>query len=302
MKVLILIMSADVEPSIRNERTIFDTYVKYYNDNKNMFKHEYDFIAYKGNKTEVYKDNNILYLTSPDDIKNTFNKTIEAFNYIKDFEFDFIIRVNTSTYINMFILDSYIEEFNKDIIYCNMICTYYKSSLYHNEMFPRGDAYIIHKELFTNILNYYNTFNIYDVIDDGVDIADDSLFGIILSNYFNHQTHNHIKLLEYSFIPYTIDNLDTFLIKKGALVIFSRLKTVPIDEGYSGYSWDDNGYRLDDVKKFKILNSYIYNTKNVKSNIIFNNGADDKFVIDYDNSLHAISFNNLVNLLNMNTN
>ena len=302
MKVLVLIMSGNMQPALRNEAAIFDTYVKSYNDNKDLFNHEYEFMSYRGGYSDVKLNNNILELTSPDDISGTFQKTMDAFNYIKNYEFDYLIRVNISAYINLFILDNYIETFNKDKIYCNAICTYYNSIKYKNEMFPRGDAYIIHKELFNNILNFYTDFNVYDNIDDGVDNPDDSLFGILLSNYFNHQTHNHIQLLNYSFIPQPIQYIDPYTFKLGALTIFSRLKTCPSTESHSGYSWNDNEYRLHDVVKFKSLNKYIFDVKNGNTSILFGNENDDKFTININNEIVFASFNTIKNLLNGNDN
>lgn len=287
-----------MQPSLRNEDAIFNTYIKSYNDNKDIFKHEYHFLSYRGGYSDVVLDNNILKLTSLDDIENTFNKTIEAFKYIKDFNFDYLIRVNISTYINLFILDEYIEELNKNLIYCNTVCTYYNSIKYKNEMFPRGDAYIIHKELFNKLLDFYYNFNINDYIDNGVDNTDDSMFGVVLSNYFNHKTHNYIQLLNYSFIPECIENLNSYNFKLSALTIFSRLKTVPPNEKCSGYSWEDNEYRKHDIIKFRMLNKYIFDIKNRKTRILFDNGTRNNFIISENGKLYSASFSTLFNILN----
>lgn len=294
MKALVLIMSANCQPALRNEETIFNTYVKSYNDNKDLFSTEFIFIAYKGNYNEVKLNNNVLQLTSPDDIKNTFNKTLEAFEYIRNIDFDYLIRVNISTYVNLFLLDKELQNFDKNKIYCNAVCTYYNSNILKNEVFARGDAYIIHKKLLFNILKCNDIDNL---IDKGVDNTDDSMFGVLCSKYFNNKTHNNIVLLNYSFIPHMIQYINSYDIKKSACIIFTRLKTCP-PYTHSGYSWDDNEYRLHDVYKFKYINNYIFNVKNKNSNIIYDDNNKRAFLANVDNKLYEVKFSDIIKMNN----
>lgn len=295
MNVLIMIMGCNCEPGARNIEAILNTYIKSYYNNKNLFKHNYDFIVYKGGFSEVKLNNNILHLTSPDDIKSTFMKTLEAFRFVENYNFDYIVRINISTYLNLFMLDNSIELFDKNNIYCNAICVYTDSLKYKNFIFPRGDAYIMHKDLFLNILN-----NQYDPYSDdlyGIDNTDDSMFGLLCNNYFKNDLHNHIKLLRYAFIPYEYDKIDNYYIKLSACVIFSRIKTCPPNT-HSGYSWEDNIYRLHDVKKFNILNIYNYNVKNTNIDIIFDDNDDREFYIrNNDNGYDPVTFNNIKKML-----
>lgn len=295
MKILIMIMSAGKQPALRNEEAIFNSYIKSYDENKSLFKHTYDFVTYKGGYNEVHINNRQMYLTSPDDIESTFIKTLEAFDIIKDYDYDYLIRVNISTYVNLFLIDKEIENLNKNFIYCNAICTYYKSSKLLNQVFPRGDAYIIHKDLLFNILNCKN--NIDDLIDNGVDPMDDSMFGVLCAKYFSNKTHNHIKLLEYSFIPQMITALDIMEVKKSAYTFFTRLKTCPPDS-YSGYSWDDNQYRIHDQYKFNFINDYVYKIKNTNTSMIYSNNKDRCFHINHNDRIEMISFDNLIQLHN----
>ena len=298
MNVLILIMGCNCNPGARNIDAIFNTYIKSYNDNKNLFNHNYDFIVYKGDYSEAKLNNNVLQLTSPDNIESTYNKTIEAFNYIKNFEFDYIIRVNISTYINLFVLDNYIETFKNDIIYCNSICTYFDSIKYKNFIFPRGDAYIMHKSLFEKILDVLTYYNPYDDDLTGIDNTDDSMFGLLCNKYFEKNLQNHIQILNYSFIPQMVNEITNYNIKLSALSIFSRLKTCPHNT-HSGYSWDDNLYRLHDVKKFELLNVSMFILKN-RIGLIYNDNLDENsyFIKNDNNEFEFVSFNYIRKMLN----
>lgn len=288
-----------MQPSIRNVDTMFNTFIKFYNDNKEMFKHNYHFIQYKGSYDEVELNNNTLYLTSPDDISSSYNKTLEAFEYIYNLnKYDYIIRINISTFINMFALDYLIDKANPDKIYCNAICTYYNSEKYLNNVCPRGDAYIIHKSLLEKIINTSKTYNPQND-KDGIENADDVMLGLVLLKIFNNKTYEHIQLLNYNFVPNV--NISVYNYKLCGLCVFSRLKTCPPDT-ISNYSWDDNEYRKFDVIKLEKFNDYIKQYKNFFSNYKFVNlFCDDRTFPFYDKhtkSITMLEFSNIIDYLN----
>lgn len=64
--------------------------------------------SYIGDNKEKYinEDTKTIYLTSPDAYDYTYIKTIEAFEFVNDnnFEYDFLVRINTSEFINIKLL------------------------------------------------------------------------------------------------------------------------------------------------------------------------------------------------------
>ena len=69
-----------------------------------------------GNKTEL--NNDILTVACEDDLKSTFKKTYFALDYIdKNLDYDIIFRTNTSTYINGYLLNLFIDNIYLDKYY-----------------------------------------------------------------------------------------------------------------------------------------------------------------------------------------
>ena len=269
MNCCILIMGCNKQPSIRNVDMMFDTFVKFYNDNEQMFNHNYHFIQYKGGYDKVELNNNTLYLTSPDDISSSYNKTLEAFEYIYSLnKYDYIIRINISTFINMFALDTLISNANSDIIYCNAVCSNVNSEKFLNTISPRGDAYIFHKSILEKIINISKNYNPQLDNINGIENVDDVMLGLLLLKIFNNQLHNHIQLLNYNFVPYNIINQNEY--KMCVLFVFTRLKTCPPNTLTSDYSWSDNEYRKYDIIKLKAFNDYINTNKEFFKSYKFN--------------------------------
>lgn len=142
-----MIMSAAVEPAVRNT----DAILRYIADDcadmarRGELAHEYVFYPYvsDGGKSGVYPimghDNCFRLVTSaPDDIYGTFEKTVEAYRTMPK-DFDFVVRINISCYINIRMLDSIIGSANPDFIYCNAVNTVISSYKYSNLIYPRGD-------------------------------------------------------------------------------------------------------------------------------------------------------------------
>ena len=143
---------------------------------KNISKHKY------------IKDEHKLILRCEDDIDNTFKKTYYAFNIAnKIFEYDYIFRTNTSTYVNIELLNSFIQQLDNDEIL-------WTSELYsiNNSFCPypfylhgRGNGLIISKKLIDIILNYGKSF-LY------LEKCDDWLIGNILNTYWINHNKNYI--------------------------------------------------------------------------------------------------------------
>jgi len=87
--------------------------VHYTGDNNLDFK-ELDYI---GNNSNEY-----LYVNASNDYKNISLKTLLAFEEVyKNFEFDYIFRTNTSSFINLRKLKTYIDENKKNLDYSGIV-------------------------------------------------------------------------------------------------------------------------------------------------------------------------------------
>lgn len=314
MRCCVLIMGCKVNPGNRNMKAIHDTYIASYFKNKNLFKNEYEFYFYDGGNdvfsVEKYYDYaNIIHCSSGDGINSTFEKTIESFEWItSNKNFDWVVRVNISTYINLFYLDVFLQKCDINNVYANRFNCYINNYNYLNDCYPRGDAYILSFNKIKQIVEVSKKYSIREELSDGkTDLVDDVLIGALLIKTFDDLYINHYKLLNYTFLPYLLYNLTKDDIVLSANTIFTRVKTIPPDNFYSGYGWEDNKYRNDDVLKIKLINTVIYNNKNIykgKEDLIIKNCILEKYNKDIyykkdfiNNEISVMSFNELINYI-----
>lgn len=284
MKIAILILSANTEICDRNKNAIVDTYVNQLFSKER--EHEYNVFFYSGDAVDEYinhdHDNKFscISLTAKDDIYNTFEKTIDAFKAVYEYnDYDYIIRCNISAFINVELLDAVMSSATKGFIYCNAINTVITNIEYLNDIYPRGDFYIIGRDDVKGVIEKSSVF--YGKYNDfvGLDHVDDVLVGMSYILYKGDSYYDYIKSLIYNYIPCTMEQgFDINSISPYA--ICSRVKTLPPDVSYSGYSWEDNVYRLDDVKKMHTLSEY---TKGLK----YERGDINKLVIPDDKTRHT---------------
>lgn len=312
-------MGCKINPGLRNMEAIYNTYITSYFTNRDDFIGEYDFYFYDGGNdvftVEKYKEYaNIIHCTSDDGLFGTFEKTIESFNYIVDNKnYDWIIRVNISTYINLYYLDIFLQNANKDKVYANKFNAYLHNYNYLNDCYPRGDAYILSFERLKKVVTSQKYFDIRKEFDDGkTDLVDDILIGALLLNTFDNLYVEYYELLNYTYNPYTLNYINKDILNISFNTIFTRLKTIPLNQ-ISGYSWDDNEYRKMDIEKFNIINNFVYNNKEVykkcdnaiiMKNCIYTN--KDKKDIPYINTstltngiLYTCSFNDIKEIVKL---
>lgn len=252
MKIAVLLMSSNVEPSCRNVEAFKDTVVRYCETNVSSLNHEYRFFIYR------YSDNDTMYVDSnyptvtyieyvgEESVYSTFEKTYSAFGSVKDvYHPDLYVRVNISTHINIPLLDAVIDKLDYDSVYCNKINNFINpSSEYFGYVYPRGDFMILSSKYVSMVLENGDSLLGVNGFSSGVDHVDDCLIGVCLckSDPYYYQK---LKTLKYNFEPephICTERCDPY-------AIATRLKTVPRDL-VSGYSWDDNVHRLHDVGKF----------------------------------------------------
>ena len=262
MKILVMMMCANIQPSIRNLDAFVDSVVKPYNEHIDEYSNDFHFCAYYSSREkcdDVWLDDKTnefieVYGVNEDEgIYRTYEKTYKMFKYACDnMQFDLIVRINVSMWLNLRLLDEVCSQFKDDVVYCNAINTCINgSSEYVNDLYPRGDLMIMQRSVVQGIVKVggkymYEDANLNKRI--GVDHVDDCIIGICLIDLYGREYFKHIIPLRYNYCP----DSNIVLNKFDEFAIGSRLKSSPTDI-HSGYSWDDNDYRLNDVTKFNEL-------------------------------------------------
>lgn len=111
-------------------------------------------IYYQGGD-ETKFENSILTLECEDDLKWIYKKTYLALQYIyNNFDFDFIFRTNTSTYINTYLLNLFIDNiydstkyYGSDLYSLSEACAPYPLSIYR-----RGNGILYSKDDIVTLL------------------------------------------------------------------------------------------------------------------------------------------------------
>lgn len=118
---------------------------------------------YEGGYKESYRDKSTIYLTESDDYANITKKTIEAFSYcIDNFDFDYIFRTNSSSYVNKYKLLEWLSDKPLNNFYSGII------GVHNNIKYASGSGYSISKDLVEKILKNKNLIDINDYDDISV--------------------------------------------------------------------------------------------------------------------------------------
>ena len=97
MKVLFLVQSCNQERYIKEEQIIRETWGKYIRKNCDLY-------FYRGWADITIVDGDVILIKCDDSLNGTFLKTLYAFQIFSEYDYDFIVRSNTSTYINVDLL------------------------------------------------------------------------------------------------------------------------------------------------------------------------------------------------------
>lgn len=274
MKVAILILSTTNEPSTSNVAAMKDTFISYCDKNADKFKHEYTFFEYYGildndskiddtiiSSDNVIKESNNFYkieLVSEDGIYNTFEKTVAAFEKANELDnYEWFVRINISTYLNVPLLDKIIGYLDNTIIYSSVVNTYITDEKYFNDIYPRGDFYMFSKYTYNKVSKYFSKYvfdikNYRTIFDNTVPHVDDCLMGLCIIEALGNNYYEKLKTLTYNFLPRGTD-----ITRFNKYALASRVKTIPPGLNYSGYSWDDNKHRRCDIEKIKRIHEIV---------------------------------------------
>lgn len=158
-KVIILSMSCNQERYINEENAIRQTW------GKDILEGKYDNIEllfYRGGASITHLENNVLYCPTGDEVYNTYKKSIECFKWlVENREFDYIIRTNTSTYINIDAILQFLDFNIDENIMCGPSLVMNKGSNYIP--FLSGHYLIFSKKVINTLLKNEHD---YDGIDD----------------------------------------------------------------------------------------------------------------------------------------
>lgn len=192
-KILILSMSCQHEFFLEQENVVRETWAKPIIEGK---YENIKFLLYRGGyeKNSYSKNECCLKLNVEDDIQHTFKKTYFALSMaFKNFgEFDYVFRTNTSTYVNVELLNAYIQQLEDDeSLYSGDI--YSLSELkcpYPLSLTCRGNALIMSKKIVERILKHgigylYRT-----------DQADDACISTILNSWWIENGQDYKKYLK----------------------------------------------------------------------------------------------------------
>lgn len=185
-KGVILVMSCNQERFINEEIIIKKTWGKAILEGKypNLFIY-----FYRGGEELIYnEDEHLLLIDCNDDLSNTFIKTQKALKWVENniIDFDYIIRVNTSTYINIKAILSFLEMDNIDD---EMLCGNGLIINNSNKSIPflRGQFLIMPKKIVSVLVQDKN-------IKKGVDDAAISV--VLYGKYGNKYLKEHCREID----------------------------------------------------------------------------------------------------------
>ena len=175
-------MSCNIERYINEEHIIRKTW------GKRIIEGKYDNIEllfYRGNSDEIFiDDKNVLHLVSDDSYSGTFIKTEDALKWcLENKEFDYIIRTNTSTYINIDAIEQFLklENIKEDVLYGPHMTV----DCVHNKLTYLGGHFLIISKNMVDIITKYN-------VKEG--FVDDVGIGAIMYTHFGQNKMGQRRL------------------------------------------------------------------------------------------------------------
>jgi hypothetical protein len=153
MNILILVLSVDDQ----------NFYTNLYKKQKDTWDSEIvdgvKTMYYFGNAEDNFINKENIYINTKEELMLCGYKTLKAFELIKNLEFDYIFRTNSSSYIDKKLLLEFIKDKPKENFYSGVVGDY------HGLPFASGSGYFLSKDLLNYILENKNQWN-HQVIDD----------------------------------------------------------------------------------------------------------------------------------------
>jgi len=152
MKILILILACKLPTYLRLECAIDRTWNSIAHANINTY-------YYYGNSDTEYHDYRNIYLQSREDLSYATHRTLRCFDYcLNNFDFDYILRTNCSSYINKSLLYDFVKTLPKTV-YAGVV------GVHNGTQFASGAGMLISKNNIEYLVKNKDCINM-NLIDD----------------------------------------------------------------------------------------------------------------------------------------
>ena len=243
-RILILAMSCNDQFFADQVEVIKNTWAKPIIEGK---YENIDFMYYTGSLEKHSYDTKTkhLNLRCEDNIDNTFKKTYYAFSLLRSneetFNYDYIFRTNTSTFVNVELLDAFVQSLTDDsILWCSELYSlsegFVPRPLY---LYGRGNGILFSKKLVDLVLKEGLPFLYLEKCDDWI-------IGNILNSYWIKQGESYLKHIKsykhgwfrcigtkaengHSICPYYNDNTDFNFLKQFITIQIKRYREREIE-------------------------------------------------------------------------
>ena len=227
---IILIISSDNLDVYKTMKQISQQYLTLFNDKIKFF-----YLECQNQQCDVYEIDDTLYFNGEEALIPTiYNKTIKGLEYINQFEYDFVMRTNLSSFLNVYNILNFINLLPKNNFAGGYLCF---------NAFISGTGIFMSKDVATILINNINDTHIHD----------DVLISRILQ-------YNNIKLTDMDAYNYNIVYLinDTFD------------ENIKINDNILYYRIRNDANRNVDLLYFNLLLKKIYILNSPKTFIEFN--------------------------------
>lgn len=238
-------MSCDKDFFIQQEFVIENTWLKLAENFPNI-----DYLIYRGGDSFNFdEERHLLQLCCEDDIDNTFKKTYLALNFVSsNFEYDYIFRTNTSTFVNVDLLNSFIQTIDtENIIWTSELYSLKESPCpYPYMIYGRGNGIILSKNIIKRIL--HNGLNILYL-----KAHDDWGIGLVLNSEYMSNNLNYLDFIKsythgwYKSVNVQYDNghsLCTYSNMNNSFDFLKKFITIQIKNYEDRYKENESHYEL----------------------------------------------------------
>ena len=228
-KIVLLVMSCN-DPVLKTCTEILDITL-----GKEAANYGVKYLTYTGGHNEASIVDGCIHCVSGDDLNSTFLKTQEALRLVKEsFDPDYVIRTNTSTYVNIDLVTKFIkseiERHQQRLIYDGEITDL------DGRIQLRGNSFILSREMVDKIIE----FNVDDCPSDLENLHDDVVISYIVEKEIGEgKSVIEIAISDKIGIVPMIYLNDLFRIGHPLSVIDSRLIKTPVRDKLWLHSTDE---------------------------------------------------------------
>lgn len=263
-KILVLIMSCELGHFKAQEEDIRNTWLKDVIDKKYP---NIDYLFYSASeqipKHKYTKETHRLLLRCEDDIHNTFKKTYYSFKLLERLfgEYDYVIRTNTSTYINIELANEFIQSLDNDEILWTSECYSLSNAPCPMplDIYGRGNGLILSKKIINIILKEGISHLYFQKI------SDDEIIGNIMNSYWIKQGKDYL------------DYIKSY--KHG----WYKCIETDFNVNHKISSWGDSNDSWDHIKQFITLQIRSYSERRKSSNDLIDRDYEQKHYIELYN-------------------